>query len=153
MGDEHPDLTATERHLARQREDDRSIGRLPDSSLYRERTIEAYLRSGFLPRYMERLRDIHTGIEAHRAELARVLGELRELHGPDRAALEAAWHERLSRWRFDDLNELIDQHNEWYPIERQLPIDPRTGEYVLIVGRPYRREPLTVDWALREFPA
>ena len=46
------------------------------------------------------------------------------------------------RCRFDELNELIRQHNEWYPIERDLPMDLRTRDYVLINGRSYRREPL-----------
>ena len=36
-----------------------------------------------------------------------------------------------ARCRFDELNELIGQHNEWYPIERDLPMDLRTRDYVL----------------------
>ena len=63
------------------------------------------------------------------------------------SALEVA-----KSWRFDDLNELIAEHNEYYPIERNLPIDPRTGDYVTIVGRSYRREPLGRDWILERFP-
>jgi hypothetical protein len=31
-------------------------------------------------------------------------------------------------------------------------MDPQTGEYVLIAGRPYTREELTVAWALSQFP-
>ena len=48
-----------------------------------------------------------------------------------------------ARCRFDELNELIQQHNDWYPIERDLPMDLRTRDYVLINGRSYRREPLS----------
>jgi hypothetical protein len=56
-------------------------------------------------------------------------------------------------WRFDrELNELIEQHNAWYPIERDLPVNPRTGEYVPVGGRSYRRPMLDVAWALRLFP-
>ena len=54
--------------------------------------------------------------------------------------------------RFDDLNDLIRQHNEWYPIERDLPMDLRTRDYVLINGRSYRREPLSPQWVLERFP-
>ena len=57
-----------------------------------------------------------------------------------------------TRWPFAETNELIERHNEWYPIERRLPVNPRTGEYVLIAGRSYRREPLTPAWALGLFP-
>ena len=42
-------------------------------------------------------------------------------------------------WNFDPVNELIRQHNEWYPVERNLPLDPRTRDYVKIRGRSYRR--------------
>ena len=53
------------------------------------------------------------------------------------------WTAFAHRCRFDELNELIGQHNEWYPIERDLPMDLRTRDYVLINGRSYRREPLS----------
>jgi hypothetical protein len=55
--------------------------------------------------------------------------------------------------RFDDLNDLIRQHNDWYPIERDLPMNPRTGDYVLIHGRSYRRPELGPAWVLEQFPA
>ena len=50
------------------------------------------------------------------------------------------------------MNELIAQHNEYYPIERSLPIDLRTGDYLTLSGRPYRREPLDGEWMLERFP-
>ena len=55
--------------------------------------------------------------------------------------------------RFDELNELITQHNEWYPVERDLPMNPRTGDYVLVSGRTYRRPVLGPEWVLEHFPA
>ena len=48
---------------------------------------------------------------------------------------------------------LIEQHNDWYPIERQLPMDPRTGDYVRFAGRSYRRPVLGAHWILEHFPA
>ena len=53
---------------------------------------------------------------------------------------------------FDDLNELIRQHNEWYPIERDLPMDLRTRDYVQVNGRSYRRPELGPEWVLEQFP-
>ena len=49
--------------------------------------------------------------------------------------------------------ELIRQHNEWYPIERDLPMDFRTRDYVPVNGRSFRREPLGAGWILEHFPA
>ena len=56
-------------------------------------------------------------------------------------------------WHFDHLNVLVEQHNDWYPIERQLPMDPRTGDYVRFGGRSYRRPILGPEWILEHFPA
>ena len=47
----------------------------------------------------------------------------------------ACWREIAGGWRFDPaLNGLIEQHNEWYPVERRLPMNPRTGDYVPVGG-------------------
>src|SRR3954454_19633441 len=142
-----------EPHIARSREDERTFGKLSSRALERQRTVEAYLRTGFKPRFMERLQEIHAGIERHREELARAYGYLHEDCGGDAQAFARAWRERVARWSFEDVNELVRQHNEWYPVERQLPMDPRTRDYVLIAGRSSRREELTPEWALAQFPA
>jgi hypothetical protein len=55
--------------------------------------------------------------------------------------------------RFDDLNDLIERHNRWYPVESRLPMDPRRGDYGLVNGRDYRLEPLDDGWVLERFPA
>jgi hypothetical protein len=51
------------------------------------------------------------------------------------------------------VNELIREHNEWYPVEADLAIDLRTRDYVPICGRSYRRTELGPDWILEQFPA
>ena len=56
------------------------------------------------------------------------------------------------RWDFREVNRLIGQHNDWFPIERDLAMDPRTGDYVKIRGRSDCCEPLGPDWILSEFP-
>ncbi len=60
---------------------------------------------------------------------------------------------RRRTWDFADVNRLIEQHNRWYPVEAQLPMDPRTGDYALVGGRPYSRKPLDAAWMLERFPA
>jgi hypothetical protein len=147
-------LSPVERTVARSLDGEHRKGRrLSTEELRRERTVEGYLRGAVMPRWMERLREIHAGIERHRRELADAYRYARETSGGDPEAFARAWHERLRWHSFEDVNELIRQHNEWYPVERQLPMDPRTGDYVLIAGRPYRREELSKDWALSLFPA
>jgi len=101
---------------------------------------------------MQRLREIEDALTHQRAALERAHGELRESCGGDADLFARKWREIACGWRFDELNELIRQHNDYYPIERNLPIDPRTGDYVKIVGRSYRREPLGPDWILEHFP-
>jgi hypothetical protein len=63
------------------------------------------------------------------------------------------WERTLRGWDFYAVNELIDRHNRYYPIETRLPMDPRTRDYVLVNGRPYTRAYLDAEWALERFPA
>jgi hypothetical protein len=121
-------------------------------SMQYQRTLENYLKAGNRPRWMERLVEIDNGIAKERQRLQRVHRELAERHGAGTAAFARAWRERAATWDFGELNVLIQQHNEWYPIERQLPIDLRTRDYVLIRGRSYRRHELDADWILAQFP-
>ena len=54
---------------------------------------------------------------------------------------------------FDEVNDLIDRHNRWYPVESRLPMDPRRGDYALVNGRDYRLDALDAAWVLERFPA
>ena len=56
-------------------------------------------------------------------------------------------------YAFDEVNDLIERHNRWYPAESRLPMDPRTGEHALVNGRDYRLAPLDATWILERFPA
>ena len=105
-----------------------------------------YLASlgGPLP-YMRRLRQIEHETEEHEAVLAEAYAEY--AGDPD------GWRRVAERWDFTDVNELIEKHNRWYPIEARLAMDPRTRDYVKVGGRPYRRTPLDAAWVLERFPA
>ena len=106
---------------------------------------DRYLASlgGPLP-FMRRLRQIDDEIEALTIRLAQAYAERRD---------DASWRRVAERWDFGEVNDLIDRHNRWYPVEARLPMDPRTRDYVKIGGRSYRREPLDAQWILRRFPA
>ena len=106
---------------------------------------DRYLASlgGPLP-FMRRLRQIDDEIEAVTIRLA-------QLHAERTDA--AAWRRLAEHWDFGAVNDLIERHNRYYPIEARLPMDPRTRDYVKIGGRSYRREPLDARWILDRFPA
>jgi hypothetical protein len=147
------DRSAAERVVKKDLDEATGLGK-PLSSRARmtQRSVEAYLKAGVRPRWMERIAEIDQSIAAQRYRIGRSYRVLREECGEDRAQFARRWTEFAHRCRFTELNELIGQHNDWYPIERDLPMDMRTRDYVLINGRSYRREPLSADWVLREFP-
>jgi hypothetical protein len=95
--------------------------------------------------YMQRLRQIEHEIDRHLERLAEAYAEHR---GDPRA-----WRRTVERWNFSEVNDLIDRHNRWYPLEARLPMDPRTRDFVKVGGRPYRREPLDAAWIMEHFPA
>jgi hypothetical protein len=145
--------TPAERHIHSRLIDEEGVGKpLARSRLQRQRSIEGYLKGNAAPRWMSRLAEIDHGIRRERRELARLHAELRERCGADAERFAREWRAVAASRRYDHLNDLIEVHNEWYPIERDLPMNPRTGEYVHINGRPYTRPVLGPAWVLAEFP-
>jgi hypothetical protein len=101
--------------------------------------------------WMRRLRTIELLIAEHEARLREAWDESRAAHaGAEEFA--AAWRELAASWSFDDVNEVISRHNRYYPIETRLAMNPRTGDFVPVNGRPYTREPLDAEWILSRFP-
>lgn len=127
--------------------------RLPIRARNFRPSAEAYLLAtrGPLP-YMLRLREIEQRTAELEAELDVAWRALATSCGPDPEVFAARWRERAGALSFDELNDLIDRHNRWYPAESQLPMDPRTGDYQLVNGRDYRLPPLDAGWVLERFP-
>jgi hypothetical protein len=127
---------------------------LPVRARYFRPAAEAYLVAtrGPLP-YMLRLREIEQRREAHESELRDAWHALAKDALSDPARFRREWLERAAREVFDAINDLIDRHNRWYPVESRLPMDPRRGDYALVNGRDYRLLPLDADWVLERFPA
>ena len=115
--------------------------------------VEKYIRGQVMPRFMQRLREIENELARHRSRLAAAYDDLWETCGHDLQAFEQRWRATAYSWHFDRVNELIHAHNEYYPIERRLPINPRTGDYITISGRQWRREPAAAEWVQERFPA
>jgi hypothetical protein len=143
--------TPTERLIARKREGEEEGYRLSSHTTQYQRTLEGYLQAGNRPRWMERLGEIQHGTNAARRRVEQAYRRLQDEVAP--AEFAERWRAEAEAFRFDDVNLLIQQHNEWFPIERQLAIDPRTRDYVKINGGDYRRRALDAAWVLEQFPA
>ena len=149
---------------ARERRERELLERELEGAPYRGRTVrpqrnffapspESYVTSlgGPLP-YMVRLREIEAEMRAHEEELAGSWRELSEECRGDADGFARRWRRAAARWNFTAVNELIDRHNRFYPAEARLPMDPRTRDFALVNGRPYRLERLGPRWILDRFP-
>jgi hypothetical protein len=144
--------SAVERIVGRDLDEQTGKGRpLSSRAAQTQRSIEAYLKAGVRPRWMERVGDIDAGIARERQRLAQMHRALQGECAGDPELFAARWRACARAWDFDELNTLIEQHNAWYPIERDLPLNPRTGDYVRVGGRSYRRPVLGEQWVLEQF--
>ena len=113
---------------------------------------DGYLASLGGPRhYMVRLREIEAMTADHELALEGERRRVARAVRPDE--FPRAWRDVAEYWRFDEVNDLIERHNRWYPAESRLPMDPRRGDFVLVNGRDYRLRPLDAEWILVRFPA
>lgn len=103
--------------------------------------------------YMVRLRQIDELTRGHEAALREAWQVLQEECGDDHAVFARRWRETASTWSFDEVNNLIERHNRFYPVESRLPMDPKTRDFALVNGRDYRLRPLDRAWLLERFPA
>jgi hypothetical protein len=153
-----PETPRQRRELAALAEDLETIpltGRpLPVRARLFRPSAEAYLVAtrGPLP-YMLRLREIERWTETHEAQLGEAWRSLAANCHDDARRFRYSWLEQARAYGFDEVNDLIDRHNRWYPVESRLPMDPRRGDYALVNGRDYRLAPLDADWILERFPA
>jgi hypothetical protein len=150
-----PQPNPVERYLA-----DKEVGvnplvgePLPERTRLGRVDLERYLPAlgGPLP-YMQRLRRIDDEIEGHERALAQTWQEVAAEHRGDPAGFRTRWARIAADWSFDEVNELIRRHNAYYPAEARLPMDPRSGDYVPVLGRSYKRQRLGRRWILERFP-
>ena len=114
--------------------------------------MEAYLKADAPPAYMRRLRAIEIEYQSQLRRLESAYRALDAVCGHDPELFSRSWQAHVRQWRFDRLNELIRDHNKWYPVEADLPMDPRVRDYVPVRGRSYRRMELGPEWVLEHFP-
>ena len=116
-------------------------------------SVDGYVVSlgGPLP-YMVRLREIEAQTAAHERSLELAWRRLAAEHEDDPARFAREWRRRAERRSFDEVNDLIDRHNRFYPAESRLPMDPRRRDFVLVNGEHYSKQPLGAALALARFP-
>jgi len=102
--------------------------------------------------YMARLHVIEVQAAEHEERLAEAWRSLAAECEGDAEAFAARWREAAEGWPLDELNDLVERHNRWYPAESRLPMDPATGDFALVNGRPYLMAPFDADWILERFP-
>jgi hypothetical protein len=102
---------------------------------------------------MRRLRQIELELEEHERRLDEAWRELAAACSDEPETFARRWRAAAARWSFGAVDDLIERHNRWYPAEARLPMDPRSGDFVLVGGKPYRLEMPGVDWILERFPA
>jgi hypothetical protein len=147
--------TPVERYLAEKEVGENPLaGRpLPERPRLTRVELDRYLPAlgGPLP-HMRRLRQIDADIDAHQRALGEAWRELAAECANEPERFRRRWRGIVDRWSFRDVNDLIERHNAYYPIEARLPMDPRSGDFVPVLGRSYRRDPLDARWALERFP-
>jgi hypothetical protein len=103
--------------------------------------------------WMRRLREIELRTAEHEERLGAAYALVREEYANDAEGFRDAWQDVARAWSFRDVNGLIERHNRNFPAEARLPMNPRTGDFVPVNGRPYTRAPLDERWILERFPA
>jgi hypothetical protein len=110
----------------------------------------------------ERVRALAVGVPAYAARKKRIEDAeeqfLRALvtrdhelaaQGASPEAREASLLTEAKRFDLAAVNRLVESHNRYYPIEANLPIDPKTGIYLLREVPWQPEEPLTAERLVR----
>lgn len=84
---------------------------------------------------------IRTLVALHDTLVAR--RDVRPVRSTEDAAILRALHDKAATFDIAKLNAMIETHNTYYPMEANLPMDPRTGEYLVYGRRWVPEEPWT----------
>lgn len=110
------------------------------------------LAVGGAPAWSRRLKRIHDLTLAATAVLQADWYRLAKQARGDRPRFAAGWRQHAERFDFQQINELVDRHNRYFPTEANLPMDVKTLDYVAFAGGDYRRQKLDAAWILAQFP-
>ena len=112
----------------------------PDSLPVFRISLEDRMRAAAgIPAYMRRKRRIEDMEDAIRRKLLQVFEQALHDNSGDQAVARATMMHHAQRIDLRSLNDLIDRHNRYYPVEANLPTDVKTG-HLMAAGKPW--EPL-----------
>lgn len=94
-----------------------------------------------LPAHMRRKRRIEDLEEAIVAALSQIFDEAEAEFGVGSPQAEEAFGARARDLDLGLLNDLIDRHNRYYPIEANLPTDVTTGK-LMLGSQPWAPDPM-----------
>jgi hypothetical protein len=101
-------------------------------------TLEDRMRAAAgLPAHIRRKRRIEDLQDATVLALEQIFEEAEAEFGKGSDEAEREFLKRAAEIDLQLLNDLIDRHNRYYPIEANLPIDVKTGA-LLQMGRPWQ---------------
>ncbi|MCC7368465.1 MAG: hypothetical protein IT306_08585 [Chloroflexi bacterium] len=125
---------------------------IPSSLISLDDRVRA-LAVGGAPAWSRRLKRIHELTDAADEQLALSWRTAARKARGNARRFAAEWQRVVDGIDFSQINELIDHHNRYFPIEANLPMDVKTRDYVKFGGEDYRRRPLDAAWVLARFPA
>jgi len=104
------------------------------------------------PAWSVRLKRIEEWAEHTAARARRAWAEMAVAHRDEKTEFALAWKRYVKSVDFGEVNTWIDRHNEYFPIEANLPCDIRTGK-LMWGGKPFEKMGyFTPQWLLESFP-
>lgn len=136
---------------ARPDQDQSLEGYIPSALIPADQRLRAMVIGG-APAWSRRLKRIDTLTTVALADLETAWRKLAWARRQDPERFSAEWREHAARADFSRVNDLIGRHNLHFPVEANLAMDVRTGDYIGFGGGDYRRLPLDTAWVLERFP-
>ena len=116
-------------------------------------TLDEYLKAmDGPPAWVMRLKRIEDWMDQTSARVHKDWVEMALENFDNSENFRREWMRFIENFDFSQINKWIGDHNEYFPIEANLPYDIRTGK-MLYGGGPFRKkEFLGPDWLLDQFP-
>ena len=95
-------------------------------------SLEKKVQSMFgTPKYAARARRIENITQQLMEDLSCEYEHMTNQYGENPEIFAQKWKELIDSLELDEINQLIDKHNKYYPVEANLQIDPDTGAPLL----------------------
>ena len=113
------------------------------------RQVQSYLGA---PEYALRARKIEDAIDRLMKELTMSFHDMRDQYSDKPDLFSHKWQQLINGLDLNELNDLIEKHNRYYPVEANLRADPHSGKYLLGGSIWQEKEKITKEKLLKRFP-